>query len=264
LRKYLTLFMMSWQKQLEVRSDFIFERGRSLAVLFSLYYLWSSLLTSRTDVAGYSREQMLTYVLMMTLLRAFVLSAVTDRIPSEIAQGKLSEHLLRPLSHIGFWATQDAASKMLNLGSFVIEMAVFIAIVRPPLLPPPGAAAAGVFALSALLAMEMYFRLSYMLGVLGFWTAQSWGPRFCFEILLEFSAGAYFPVDLLPAAAQRAINLLPFPYLVFHPLSIYLGKAGPEAWSGILAHQVLWIVALTILSRALWSVGLRRYAAEGG
>jgi ABC-2 type transport system permease protein len=264
MRKYLTLFGMSWQKQLEVRSDFIFERGRSLAVLFSLYYLWSSLLTNRSDVAGYSRAEMLTYVLMMTLLRAWVLSAVTDRIPSEISQGKLSEHLLRPMSHMGYWATQDAASKMLNIGSFFVEMALFVLIVRPPLLAPASAPALAAFVASTLLAMVIYFRMSYMLGVMGFWTAQSWGPRFCFEIILEFSAGAYFPIDLLPAAAQRMIGFLPFPYLVFHPLQIYLGKAGPDAWASVLGHQIFWVGALTFLSRALWGAGLRRYAAEGG
>ena len=44
-----------------------------------------------------------------------------------------------------------------------------------------------------------------MLGVVGFWTAQSWGPRFCFEIVLEFCAGADFSVDLLPEQAQAFI-----------------------------------------------------------
>ena len=264
MKKYFTLFVMSWQKQLEVRSDFVFERGRSLAVLFSLYYLWSSLLTNRADVAGYSRSQMLTYVIMMTLLRAWVLSNVTDRIPSEIAQGKLSDLLLRPISHFGYWATQDAASKSLAIGSCFIEMTVFVLLIRPPLLPPAGAAAGAVFALSTVLAMAMYFQMSYMLGVIGFWTAQSWGPRFCFEVFLEFSAGAYFPVDLLPAAAQRVLAWLPFPYLIFHPLSIYLGKAGPDQWASIIGHQVMWIGVLTLASRSLWGHGLRRYAAEGG
>jgi ABC-2 type transport system permease protein len=264
MRKYLTLFGLSWQKQLEVRSDFVFERGRSIAVMLSIYYLWSALLTNRSDVAGYSKDQMLTYVLMMTLLRAWVLSNVTDRIPSEISQGKLSETLLRPISHFGFWATQDAASKMLAIGAVVVELSVFVALVRPPLLPPPDVATGLVFALSTLLAMAIYFQLSYMLGVLGFWTAQSWGPRFCFEVLLEFSAGAYFPIDLLPATVQKIIAWLPFPYLVFHPLSIYLGKAGPEMWLSILGRQMLWIILLTVLSKKLWGFGLRRYAAEGG
>ena len=85
-----------------------------------------------------------------------------------------------------------------------------------------------------------------MLGVMGFWTAQSWGPRFCFEILLEFCAGAYFPIDVLPKAAQKILMTLPFPYLVFFvPSSIYLGRIQGGAIVSCLLHQVFWIVALS-------------------
>ena len=264
MRKYFTLFTLSWQKQLEVRSDFVFEQGRSLAVLVSLYYLWSALLTNRTEVVGYSREQILTYVLMMTLLRGWVLACVTDRIPSEISRGKISELLLRPMSHLGYWATQDAAAKALNITAAALMLASFCAIVRPPFQLPPNGAAWAAFILSTVGGMIIYFQMSYMLGVMGFWTAQSWGPRFCFEIVLEFCAGAYFPIDLLPAAFQRVIAMLPFPYLVFHPLSIYLGRTPAAEYGQIFAHQILWIVALALASRALWRLGLRRYAAEGG
>lgn len=264
MRKYWTLFTLSWQKQLEVRSDFIFERGRSIAVLLSLYYLWSALLDNREQVAGYSREQMLTYVLVMTLLRAWVLACVTDRIPSEISRGKISELLLRPMAMFGFWATQDAASKALNIASAMIELTIFAALVRPPLLPPAGGLAAAAFVLSTLGGMVIYFQMSWMLGVVGFWTAQSWGPRFCFEVVLEFCAGAYFPIDLLPARMQAVINFLPFPYLVFHPLSIYLGRTPPDQYAQIFGMQAFWILALGLGGSFLWRRGLRHYAAEGG
>ncbi|MBV9080535.1 MAG: ABC-2 family transporter protein [Elusimicrobia bacterium] len=262
--KYPTLFSLSWQKQLEVRSDFFFERTRSIAVLISLYYLWSALLANRTDVGGYARGQILTYVLAMTLLRAWVLACVTDRIPSEIARGKISELLLRPISHVGYWATQDAANKALNMMSAIVEVGIFALIVRPPIVLPPSPLAWLAFALATLGGMALYFEMSYLLGVMGFWTAQSWGPRFCFEIVLEFCAGAYFPVDLLPPAAQKIIGVLPFPYLIFHPLSIFLGRTPPSGYASVFAHQIVWITALGVLGRALWRAGLRRYAAEGG
>ena len=264
MRKYWTLFTLSWQKQLEVRSDFIFERGRSIAVLLSLYYLWSALLENRPGIAGYSRPQMLTYVLVMTLLRAWVLACVTDRIPSEISRGKISELLLRPMPMFGYWATQDAASKVLNIGSAVLELAVFAALVHPPLLAPASAAAGLAFAGATIGGMIIYFEMSWLLGVVGFWTAQSWGPRFCFEIILEFCAGAYFPIDILPAPAQAVINRLPFPYLVFFPLQLYLGRTPASACLSVFAVQAFWIAALGAFGAFLWRAGLRHYAAEGG
>jgi ABC-2 type transport system permease protein len=98
---------------------------------------------------------------------------------------------------------------------------------------------------------------------MGIWTAQSWGPRFCFEIVLEFCAGAYFPIDLLPSTAQRFLSWLPFPYLIFYPLSIYLGRLSGVAVAVCLGRQILWMTVLGFMIRSLWNTGLKVYAAEG-
>src|SRR5690349_5401581 len=73
VNKYATLYGLSVQRQLEVRSDFLFERTRSISILVSLYFLWSALLANRSAAFGYERDQLLTYVFVMTILRAWVL-----------------------------------------------------------------------------------------------------------------------------------------------------------------------------------------------
>jgi len=263
MNKYFTLYGLSWQKQLEVRSDFFFERTRSLSVLFSLYFLWSALLANRPQVLGYSREQLLTYVFVMTLLRAWVLGCVTDRIPMEIAKGQLSDILLRPISHLGYWATQDAANKSLNMLSACLEVTLFLLVTGTAILLPSRLVLSAAFLFSTVGAMVLYFLMSYALGVVGFWTAQSWGPRFCFEIILEFCAGAYFPIDLLPASVQKILSVLPFPYLIFYPLSIYLGRSTPAEIRRIFLVQGVWAVLLVGLVMLFWRKGLKKYAAEG-
>lgn len=264
MRKYLTLFGLSWQKQLEVRSDFLFERARSLAVLVSIYFLWSTLLEKQPNLMGYNRVELLTYVLLMTLLRAWVLGCVSDRIPSEIATGKLSEVLMRPISHMGYWATQDAAMKSLNIVFAIPEVIVFSFLMSSPFYLPQQLMTYALFALSVFGGMVLYFQMSYMCGVMGFWGSQSWGPRFCFEVILEFCAGAYFPIDILPAAMQKVISALPFPYLVYFPLSIYLERLSAAEIASSFAHQAVWVALLGFLLKWFWARGLRHYAAEGG
>ena len=232
-------------------------------MLIALYYLWTALLSNRASVAGYERAQLITYVLMMTLLRAIVLACVTDRIPSEIAKGKLSDLLLQPISPIGFWAVQDAAAKALNLASAVIELAVFMGITKALILLPSSLLTWIYFLLAITGGMIIYFQMSYLLGVMGFWTAQSWGPRFCFEIFLEFAAGSYFPLDFLPKAFQQALSVLPFPYLVFYPLAIFLGRVTPSEIGRVFLLQAFWIALLGLMIRWLWRKGLTFYAAEG-
>jgi ABC-2 type transport system permease protein len=263
VNKYLTLAGLSFQKQLETRSDFIFERIRSLSIMVSLYFLWSALLAHQDGLLGYDREHLLTYVLMATLLRALVLACASDYLPSEIAKGKLSDVLLRPISHMGYWAAQDASSKLLNLLSATLELAIFMKLVRAPLVVPGHLLTWLAFAFTLLGGMIIYFQMSYLLGVMGFWTAQSWGPRFCFEIVLEFCGGSYFPIDILPPTLQRAISVLPFPYLVFYPLQIYLERGGTGLILRCLVMQVVWIGVLGFMVRLLWKMGLKKYAAEG-
>lgn len=263
MRKYLVLAGLAFQKQLEVRSDFIFERIRSLSVMVSLYFLWSALLAHQNGLLGYNREQLLTYVLMATLLRALVLACASDYLPSEIAKGKLSDVLLRPISHMGYWAAQDASSKLLNLVSAIIELIIFMSLVSAPFFVPQDALTWLGFSLSLLGGMVIYFQMSYLLGVMGFWTAQSWGPRFCFEVFLEFCGGAYFPLDLLPDTLQRILSFLPFPYLVFYPLRIYLERGSFMTIAHCLAMQAIWIVVLGAMIHVFWKAGLRKYAAEG-
>jgi ABC-2 type transport system permease protein len=232
--------------------------------MLSVYYLWSALLENQTSVLGYTRPDLLTYVLLMTLLRAWVLGCVTDRLPMEISKGKLSELLLRPMSNAGYWAAQDLASKSLNIGFAILEVSLFAWMVHAPLVTPSQGVTWLWFMLTTFGGMIIYFQMSYMLGVMGFWTAQSWGPRFCFEILLEFCAGAYFPIDVLPKAAQKILMMLPFPYLVFVPSSIYLGRIQDGAIIACLWHQLFWIVTLSVGVNLFWKKGLRFYAAEGG
>lgn len=264
MTKYLTLFGLSWQKQLEVRSDFIFERIRSVCILTSLYFLWSTLLQNQTDLWTYNRGELLTYVFLMTFLRAWVLASVTYRMPVEIAKGKISELLLRPISPYGFWATQDVANKALNMSSTIIELLIFSCFVSIPFLFPQNPLVWVAFLVSMILAATIFFQMSYMMGVIGFWTSQSMGPWFCFEIIVEFCAGAYFPIDFLPDWLQKAVHLTPFPYLIFYPISIFLGKlTGPEI-AMCLLKQMLWVAVLTIGVRVFWGAGMKRYSAEGG
>ena len=76
------------------------------------------------------------------------------------------------------------------------------------------------FRRSVLGGMIVYFQMSYMLGVMGL-RLRSRGGRFILRSC-SVCAGAYFPIDVLPHAAQRVLLTLPFPYLVFVPLPLYI------------------------------------------
>jgi ABC-2 type transport system permease protein len=235
---------------------------RGLALVVSLYFLWAALLQGKGTFLGYSRPQMLTYVLGMSLLRAAVLSNKGWELIQEISSGKLSSYLLRPVDYFAFHFSRELAAKTLLVGSAVVEIGVLVTVLGAPLYRPVSWLAVPQAALLAALAMGLYFEMSLLVCSAAFWTSESIGPLFLFELILQFAAGAFFPLDVLPLSVQKALALTPFPYLVYEPLETYLER-GP-AFGTALTIELFWLLALYAALRTVWGIGLRDYAAEGG
>jgi ABC-2 type transport system permease protein len=73
-----------------------------------------------------------------------------------------------------------------------------------------------------------------------------------------------FPLNILPPALERFLNCTPFPYVLFFPVSVYLGQVhGPDLWRG-LGLQAAWLVFFYLLARVVWHRGIRKYSAVGG
>ena len=91
-----------------------------------------------------------------------------------------------------------------------------------------------------------------------------WGIHFVVTVVaVEFLSGALFPLDVLPAVIQNIINLTPFPYLIFFPLQVYLGKiTGLAILKGVFI-SFFWAVALWFIMNFIWKKGLKVYQEHG-
>lgn len=263
MKKYWAIFALFWQDGLTRRSSFFMERFRSLVVLLSFYYLWDTLLTGRESFAGYDRSQMITYILGMNILRSLVFAGRTDEIAYEINRGELSNYLVKPVSFMAYTFSRDLSIKSINLASAVCEVFVLAAILKVQLVWPQQALTWLFFLTALVSAIVLEFLLSFLVGCWGFWTAESGGPRFCFELLLEFTAGAFFPLNVLPETVQAVLRYFPSPYLVFFPLNLFLGKLSLSQMAIGLVTQFTWIAILAFSVRMVWQRGLRVYAAQG-
>src|SRR5258706_8349055 len=178
MRKYWFIFSIYWQEGLTRRASFIMERFRALVVLISFYYFWSALLKNCTSFAGYDRTQMITYVLGMNVLRSIVFATRTEEIAGEINHGRLSAYLLKPVNFMLYTLFRDLSEKSINLVSSIIEVTGLVWIFGIHLQMPSSVAGWLLAAAASIAAAWLYFILSFMVGCWGFWTSESWGPRF--------------------------------------------------------------------------------------
>lgn len=266
MKKYLQIFKLSFQQEFAYRLNFVMWRVRNILQIILMFFLWSSVFKNpQTEVFGYNQEKILTYVFGILILRAIVFSARAVDVAGEISNGDITNFLLKPISYFKYWATRDIASKVLNLSFSVFEITVLFLILKPPLFLQTNPLSLFAVLVSLILAVILFFCLLFITNMSAFWMPENgWAAQFLFiAIITDFLSGGVFPLDILPLAFQKVLYSTPFPYLLFFPLQVYLGKiAGLEIIRGLVT-AFTWVFVLFMTVKFVWAKGLRRYSAEG-
>ncbi len=262
-KKYWILCKISWQRELEYRFNFVLGRLRSILVMLLLYYVWFTVTKKSGKFAGYSQDELITYVFGINILRAIVFGAQSKQVASDINDGSLSAYLAMPINYFIRTFSAEFAQRSLFLVTALAEVALFSSILKVDLIFQHDTAILALFSLSIALASVLYFLFSYAMSLLAFWSREALGPRFLFDWFLEFASGAYFPIDILSAGLASILSILPFASIMYLPMQIYLGRTGLHgAWKGI-ALQSVWIVVFCPMVLWVWKRGLNKYTGEG-
>ena len=264
MKKYLRAYSIALQETLQRRSTLLMDRLGGFAIVVSLYSFWSALLGDKPSFLGYTRPEMLTYVLVINVLRSFVFTGRGWLVVGEISSGRISSYLVRPISYHGYALALDLAQKTVHVASSLFEVALLAWLVSGGVFIPRDPATWVLFICTAMLSSLIFFFLEMLVSSLAFWTSESGGPLFCFELFLQFAAGAFFPLDVLPEGIRRLLSATPFPYMVFFPARVFLEKVPHAEALRLLGVEAAWLAAVALAALALWRRGVRSYAAEGG
>lgn len=263
--KYLQLAKLTFQDYFVYRLNFVLWRFRSFVVFLTLFSFWLAIYGQRQEFLGYQKGQMLAYVAGIAILRSIVLASRSADLADQIRSGELTKLLIQPIKIAWFWLARDLVDKGLNLFFTFLELGLILAIFKFPIYFPSSPLVYLTVFFFVSLSFFLYFFISYTLSVTAFWTEEIWATRWLFGIiLLQFFAGAVFPIDILPGWLAKIIYFTPFPYLVFFPLKIWL-----EQLSGMMIVRAIlicsgWLVLFYWLTRFLWQKGIKSYQAYGG
>ncbi len=266
MKKYLQVFKISLQQEFAYRASFIMWRVRNVLQIFLVFFLWDAVFSQADRIIfGYDRERILTYVFGLLVVRAFVLSARAQEVAGEISRGELSNHLLKPLNYFKYFLTRDISSKTLNLGFAIFETMILYFLLKPPFFVQTNVINILAFIVSIVIAMLIFFILIFIISSIPFWVPEAgWAVHFLFTgVAVEFLSGALFPLDVLPQGILGILNLTPFPYLIFFPLQVYLGKIAGFALIRGLIISGLWVGVLWFTLNSVWRRGLKVYQAHG-
>lgn len=264
--KYANIFNISFAQEFAYKANFIMWRVRNVLAFLLIFFLWDTVFAdSQRILFGYDRDSIMTYIFGILLVKAIVLSARTVDVSGEISNGDIVNLLLKPVDYFRYWLVRDFASKALNLSFAIFEVAILYVIFKPVFYfqTDPGILLA--FVLTIIFAVLIFFTTLFIVSSVTFWAPEiSWGAQFLVTVVItEFLSGAIFPLDIFPATVQQVLSFTPFPYMIFFPLQVYLGKvSGLALFKGLIVSGV-WAFVLYFLMRFIWNKGLRVFQAYG-
>jgi ABC-2 type transport system permease protein len=268
VNKYWHVVKVGIQNTLVYRVNFLFRACFGLIPLMATIYLWRAIFASNPEtpeVAGYTLAGMTSYYLLATIVDALTAVAEDDwQIAAEIKDGNISQFLLKPIDYLTYRLCLFGAGRIMYTTVAAVPVLLFIVAQRSHFFLPADGVTFAVFVVSTALTALLQFFLSYTMALLAFWVLEV--STFIFIVFaFEYIAGGHlFPLDILPPALAGALSLTPFPYQLYFPVSVYLGRVtGGEMWRGLLI-QALWVAALYGVARLVWHRGIRKYAAVGG
>ncbi len=268
MKKYWHVINIGIQNMLVYRVNFLFRAAFGLVPLMATILLWRTIYEGKvagSSVAGYTLAQMISYYLLVTIVNA--LTAVNEddwQVAADIKDGNISQFLLKPIDYLTYRLCLFGAGRLIYSAVAVVPVALFIYWQRQYFVLPPDAAAGGWFLVSLVMTGLLQFFLSYTMALLAFWVLEV--ATFIFILFaFEYIAGGHlFPLNILPPVLAQILNLTPFPYLLFFPVSIYLGQTTGDALVNGLLIQAGWLAIAYGLARWVWNRGIKKYSAVGG
>jgi ABC-2 type transport system permease protein len=268
MKKYWHVLNIGIQNNLAYRFNFLARALFGLIPLMAILYVWRTIYAAKgagATVSAYSLAEMISYYLLVTVVDA--LTAVNEddwQIAADIKDGNISQFLLKPIDYLWYRLFLFFSGRVTYLAVAVLPVTLFILYLREYFVLPADWPTFGLFLLSALLTAALQFFMSYAMAMLAFWVLEVSTFIFILYAFEYIASGHLFPLDILPAPLAQALSFTPFPYQLYFPISIYMGKATGGALLRGFAMQILWVVTAYALARFAWRRGIKKYAAVGG
>jgi ABC-2 type transport system permease protein len=268
MRKYWHVLNVGIQNNLTYRFNFLARAVFGLIPLIAMLYVWQKIYSGKAagaTVGPYSLGEMISYYLLTTVVDA--LTAVNEddwQIAADIKDGNISQFLLKPIDYLWYRLCLFLSGRVTYLAVAVTPLTVFILYLHQYFVLPPNWAAFGGFLFSTVLTALLQFFMSYSMAMLAFWVLEVSTFIFILFAFEYLASGHLFPLDILPPGLEQALYFTPFPYQLYFPVSIYMGKTTGMGLIRGLLIQGLWVVAAYAVARFAWRRGIKKYSAVGG
>lgn len=254
----------AFQTRLAYRGQVWAQLFGELVRIFAKVSIWMSVYGAAASFDGVTLREMVTYaVLAGVLTLAWEWDRLLTTIGTQIKTGDVAVFLLKPLNYLVMLFAGECG----NLGFKIVAIVLPVTVLAGAAygLEPPASVFHGVMFIAFwALGFVILFLLAAVFGLLAFWLMTTFSLEWLLSAFLALLSGQFVPLWFFPKGFAEVLALLPFSWVAYHPLEVYLGKIGPGATLLYLLLGVGWALVLGLAAQLLWRRAARRIVVQGG
>src|SRR5438128_11866099 len=133
VRKYLKILRISLVERMVYRADFLVSTVLRFLPLVTTVLLWEAVYASseQDELAGYTRNQMIAYLLLVQISRMFSsMPGLAGGIARDIRDGGLKKYLLQPIDMVAYLLSYRGAHKLAYIATSALPYALLFYVCR--------------------------------------------------------------------------------------------------------------------------------------
>ncbi|MEK7071099.1 MAG: ABC-2 family transporter protein [Patescibacteria group bacterium] len=228
-----------------------------------LLMFWTGASQGRTFEHGWTLEKIQTYYLLIIVAQSALIHHIEIHIAFiDIKQGELIRDLLKPISYLKLRAFMEFPWRIFQ-GSYGIVAVLIFLTFGFKLYLTQDTSIIFMSIVVTILAFIFSFLLKMVIGLFAFWMTDVDSVLESNDVLIILFSGTLMPLNLMPEAIQNVMNFTPYPYIIYYPVSSFIGLYSQSRLNEIMVVQLCWIVGLYFLYKILWKNGLKVFTGVG-
>lgn len=227
------------------------------------YFIWRAIFANSSHIEGFDFAQILTYISIGWIIRSFYYNNIDQELATQVTEGSLVVNLIKPVNVQFLMIARALGESVFRLALLTVPTTVVLFLVYP-VRRPASLGHFAAFLVSSILSFFIVAGINFAVGTLAIRLKSILGLLRAKYFLLELFSGLLLPISFFPPIFQRMLAAMPFQYISYIPVLLYLGKISGVKIFEQLALQLFWVVAMLALGHVMWRWSSRKITIQGG
>ena len=259
MSKYIFGMFLSLKKLKIYKSNIYIGLFSGAVYLISIFSIWNCIYKEYNNVAGLDENTIYLYYILSWFVSTIVSTKIDREVSDSIKNGEIINDLIKPIDYFTSKLFNSFGVSLFNFLHKALPLIIVTFIImkikidKIILLIP--------FSISIFFGIIINAEISYLTGVIGFWSISARGAIHFKEVIQKNFSGALVPLTFFPDSIQKISNILPFDKIIYYPVSILTTRGSYVNCIGI---QFSWCFLLFIIIKIVFNNGINKLTVQGG